>query len=196
MNETIQMEDEELARAAQRGDMAAFEALLSRHETRLFSFLRQMTGSSHDAEDIAQTVWVGVYRQLHRFDPARSFSTWLFSIARNTAISSWRKKKNDALEVRDHDWVDRAHPGESGFQREEAENIWIWVSANLKGEQRDALWMMYRENMGVRDIARALNCSVVRLKVMLHRARKKLLRAHEAQPVPGFAAVVKCGGET
>ncbi len=167
--------------------MAVFEQLLSRYAARVFSFLRQMTRSSHDAEDISQMVWVTVHRQLGRYDPSRSFSTWLFTIARNTAISAWRKRRDDTAQLQDHDWVDRTHPAESGFRREESENIWAWVGANLKPEQRDALWLMYREDMSVREIASALGCSVVRVKVMLHRARKKLLAAAGGQEVPGIA---------
>lgn len=191
MNETVQMDDAALARAAQAGDLAAFEHLVSRYERRLFSFLRQITGNTGDAEDLSQTVWVSVHRHLDRFDPSRSFSTWLFAIARNSAISAWRKQKADALELQEHDWVDRAHPGERVFAREDAENIWTFVAENLGAEQRDALWLMYREDMSVRDIARALDCSVVRVKVMLHRARKKLLKAFAEQPVPGVAGIAE-----
>jgi RNA polymerase sigma-70 factor (ECF subfamily) len=189
MNEQPQMDDAALARAAQGGDMAAFETLLTRHESRLYSFLRQMSGRNSEAEDIAQTVWVTVHRNLHRYDPTRAFTTWLFTIARNTAISAWRKQKQDALELQEHDWVDREHPAEKSFARDEAASIWSWIGDNLSTEQRDALWLMYREDMSARDIARTLGCSTVRVKVMMHRARKKLLKAHAEQPAAGIAEI-------
>jgi len=191
MNREVQRDDGALVLMAQTGDMAAFEELLSRHERRLFSFLRQMSGSASDAEDLSQAVWIAVHRNLGRMDPSRSFSTWLFTIARNTAISAWRKKKEDVLELREQDWVDRSHPGAAAQAREDAGSIWAFVGDNLSPGQRDALWLMYREEMSVREIARTLNCSVVRVKVMLHRARKKLLKAFAERPVP---AVVEIAG--
>lgn len=190
MNGQEQRDDAALVAAARAGDMAAFEALLARYERRLFAFLRQMTGHTAGAEDLAQTVWIAVHRNLHRFDTARSFPTWLFTIARNAAISAWRSRKDEALELREHDWVDHAHPGASTFAREDAESIWAFVADHLGAEQRDALWLMYREEMSVRDIARTLNCSTVRVKVMLHRARKKLLKAFSGQPAAGVAGMV------
>ncbi len=186
MNETTQPDDAKLAAAAQQGDMAAFEQLLSHYERRLFSFLREISGNSTNAEDLSQTVWIAVHRNLHRYDVSRSFSTWLFAIARNTAISAWRKKKDATLELQDHDWVDRAHPAEASFAREDADTIWAFVADNLGTEQRDALWLMYKEELSVRDIARVMNCSSVRVKVMIHRARKKLLKAFAGQPAPGI----------
>lgn len=188
-------DDANLARRAQAGDLSAFEALLTRYEMRLFAFLRQMTRNGSDAEDIAQTVWVSVHRQLHRYDTTRPFSTWLFTIARNTAISAWRRMKDATQELQEHDWVDRSHPGTPSFEREEADNLWLWITAHLSAEQRDALWLMYREDMSMRDIARTLGCTVIRTKVMLHRARKKLLKAHETAPAPSLAAV-NIGGST
>lgn len=191
MNEPLQMDDSALARAAQRGDMGAFESLVSRHEARLYSFLRQITWRGSDAEDLSQIVWIAVHRNLHRYDAGRPFTTWLFTIARNTAISAWRKQKTDALEIQEHDWVDRAHPAEKSFVREESDGIWAWIAANLNAEQRDALWLMYREDMSARDIARTFGCSTVRVKVMMHRARKKLLKAFAEQPAPGIAEIAR-----
>lgn len=191
MNEPLQLDDAALAVAARDGDFSAFESLLARHEARLHSFIRQITGRSSDAEDLSQTVWIAVHRNLHRYDPARPFTTWLFTIARNTAISAWRRRKDDTLELQEHDWVDRAHPGEANFARDDAEKIWSWVGANLSAEQRDALWLMYREEMSAREIARTLGCSTVRVKVMLHRSRKKLLKAFSEQPAPAIAAIAQ-----
>lgn len=191
MNEPHQMDDAALAVAARSGDFAAFEKLLTRHEARLHSFLRQIAGRGGDAEDLSQTVWIAVHRNLHRYDTARPFTTWLFTIARNTAISAWRRRKDDALELQEHDWVDRTHPGETNFANDDAEKIWSWVAANLSAEQRDALWLMYREDMSARDIARTLGCSTVRVKVMMHRARKKLLKAFSEQPAPAIAGIAQ-----
>lgn len=194
MNAAHEQDDATLAQAAQAGDHAAFEALLTRYEIRLYGFLRQMTRNTADAEDLAQAVWVNVHRQLHRFDPRRPFPAWLFTLARNTAISAWRRRRDDALELQEHDWVDRAHPAAAGSDREEADSLWAWIAEHLSAEQRDALWLMYREEMSMRDIARTLGCTTIRVKVMIHRARKKLLKAHATAPAPTVAVTVKCGG--
>ena len=193
MNPDLERDDATLARAAQAGDHAAFEALLTRYETRLFGFLRQLARNAGDAEDLAQTVWVSVHRQLHRYDPGRPFPAWLFTIARNAAISAWRRQRTDTLELQEHDWVDHAHPAGASCDREEAEGLWAWIAQHLGQEQREALWLMYREDMGMRDIARVLGCSTIRAKVMIHRARKKLLQAHATNPSPVVVPAMKCG---
>ena len=194
MNTPSELDDAALAQLAQADDHAAFEALLSRYEARLYGFLRQMTRNTDDAEDLAQAVWVNVHRQLHRFDPRRPFPAWLFAIARNTAISAWRRRREDAFELQEHDWVDHAHPATAGCDREEADSLWAWIATHLAAEQRDALWLMYREDMSMRDIARTLGCTTIRVKVMIHRARKKLLKAHASAPAPAVAVTMKCGG--
>ena len=182
--------DEALAMAAQRGDLEAFEALVTRHARRLIGFIQRRGAGAHEAEDVAQQVWVAVYRQLDRFDPARPFAPWLYTIARRATISAWRKQRADSAELEEHHLVDHRHPGAASAQRETDDGIWAWVRRELPGEPGDALWLMYKEDMSVADIAQALECSVVRVKVMMHRARRRLAAAFAERPVEAVAGTV------
>ena len=176
MTETA-TDDRELALAARDGDESAFAALLARHADRLHEFLRPFERGSVGAEDLAQTAWLAVHRNLGRFDVDRPFRPWLFAIARRAAIDAWRRRDPDAGELRDADWIDRRHPGADLEAAGAAESVWDWVARTVSAEARDALWLMYREELAVREIAGILRCTVVRTKVLLFRARRKLAQA-------------------
>ncbi len=75
--------DGSLVAAAAAGDIAAFEALVQRHQTRLVWYLRGLTNSDTDAEDLAQDAFIRAYRSLKGFRGTSSFKTWLYQIATN-----------------------------------------------------------------------------------------------------------------
>lgn len=194
--ETILPSDESLAAAAQKGDLESFEALVARHAPRVLGLLQRKVQGRHEAEDISQQVWIAVYRQLARYDSARPFLPWMFTIARRAAITAWRRRKAEASELEDHHLVDRRHPGAGVALHEENEGIWAWVRTELSSEQSDALWLMYKQEMSVAEIAQSLECSVVRVKVMMHRARKKLAAAFAERPSTAVADAVRAWGSS
>ncbi|MCL2001162.1 MAG: sigma-70 family RNA polymerase sigma factor [Planctomycetes bacterium] len=79
------------------GDREAFEELVGRYEERLFAFIARMLGDPHLAEDIFQTVWLKVAMRAASFNARVSFSTWLFRIARNTALDELRRRRPPLL---------------------------------------------------------------------------------------------------
>ena len=170
-------DDGALIRAAQAGEEQGFARLLERHAARLHEFLRPFGRTAVGAEDLAQVAWIAVHRNLQRCDPARPFRPWLFAIARRAAIDAWRRRDPAAGELQDGDWVDRQHPGAALQAAGEAASIWDWVGRHVSREARDALWLMYREELPVQEIAEVLRCSTVRVKVMLFRARRRLATA-------------------
>ncbi|MEY4744173.1 MAG: hypothetical protein RL272_118, partial [Candidatus Parcubacteria bacterium] len=80
-----------IARYLDEGDDAALRTLFERHMRQIHGFLARFTGSAHDADDLVQETLVKAWRHLKSVDPKRSFRTWLFSIARRTAIDHLRK---------------------------------------------------------------------------------------------------------
>ena len=177
-------DDEVLIRAAQTGGEQDFARLVERHAGRLHEFLRPFGRSVVGAEDLAQAAWIAVHRNLDRCDPARPFRPWLFAIARRAAIDAWRRRDPEAGELQEVDWVDRRHPGEALQAAGEARSVWDWVARHVSREARDALWLMYREELAVQDIAQVLRCSSVRVKVMLFRARRRLATAWRTEQGP------------
>jgi RNA polymerase sigma-70 factor (ECF subfamily) len=84
--------DRALASAAQDGDRAAFEALVRRYKTALYRFVRRYVGDADDAYDIVQEAFVSAWLAFKRFDPAQSFSTWLWAIALNKCRDYGRRR--------------------------------------------------------------------------------------------------------
>lgn len=87
------MSDNELISKYLGGDESALETLIARYLKAIYSFAYRLTGNTQDAEDISQEVFVKVWKNLKKYDDTRSFKTWLFTIAKNTAYDSLRKKK-------------------------------------------------------------------------------------------------------
>ncbi len=87
------LSDLELIQAYRQGDEAALSFLVERYLAIIYRFLFRMVGDAHTAEDLTQETFVKVWKHLHSFDTKKSFKTWLFSIARNTAIDFLRKKQ-------------------------------------------------------------------------------------------------------
>lgn len=85
--------DEELVRSIQQGDVLAFEILVKRYQRRLFSFVFHIIYDVHAAEEVVQDALFSVYQSIDRVDVAKKFSSYLFTIAKNTAISYLRRQK-------------------------------------------------------------------------------------------------------
>jgi RNA polymerase sigma-70 factor, ECF subfamily len=100
--------DEALVLRYQRGDVAAFEALLDRHRPGVYRFLARFVGDRAHAEDLAQECWLRVVGALARWDPRARFRTWLYGVARNLATDEARRAAH-----RRHDSLDAAGPWES-----------------------------------------------------------------------------------
>jgi RNA polymerase sigma-70 factor, ECF subfamily len=86
-------EEREFVRAAQRGDSAAFEALVRRHQRRAYAVARAILFSHEDAEDAVQDAFLHAYRALDRFRPEQPFGAWLHRIVANAALDIGRRRK-------------------------------------------------------------------------------------------------------
>lgn len=85
-------QDEALIRAALEGSARAWDSLVRRYETQVYNFSLRLTGNPTDALDLMQDVFLGVYRNLHRFRGESLFTTWLFRIAHNKAVDMNRRR--------------------------------------------------------------------------------------------------------
>src|SRR5215467_3024278 len=85
-------EVEQLARAARGGDLDAFEALVRRYQRRVYGLAYQHLRDPDEAQDLAQEVFVRLFRNLHRYDPVRPFEPWFWRLAVNVAVSYRRRR--------------------------------------------------------------------------------------------------------
>jgi RNA polymerase sigma-70 factor (ECF subfamily) len=168
--------DEQLAFKAQRGCASSFEELVRRYQTRLINFLRRRTANAADAEDLTQDTFVRAYENLHRFNDSGRFSTWLFTIARRLCINHGQKKRPIANSEALHSLESlTSSPEQTVSDRENRRQLWDLVAEILNERQMTAIWLYYVEGMPVAQIAPVVERSRVAVKMMLFRARKKLL---------------------
>jgi len=170
-------EAERLAAACQAGSIDAFESLVELLQDRVTNFLWQITGNRQDAEDLTQETFVKAYRGIQRYQPAWSFATWLFTIAKRTAYSHLRvRRRFEPLPANLESFPAAAgSPAGELAQRDEGAALWR-AARRLKPRQFEALWLRYGEGFTVAEAARVMGTNQVCLKVLLHRARKALAK--------------------
>jgi RNA polymerase sigma-70 factor (ECF subfamily) len=163
---------EELAALARSGDRASFEALVVRYRPRLVAFLARRVASTADAEDVAQETFVRAHDHLDRYDPSRPFGTWLFTIGKNVAANHATAGARRAARER----ASGAEPAPSqASDASEAADLWQRAARILPPDTYRMLWLRYARSYSVGEIAAEMNRSSVAIKVMLFRARRRLL---------------------
>ncbi len=167
--------NEDLACRAQHGCAVSFEQLLRRFQTPVLHFLRHR-GLAADAEDVAQETFLRAYKNLHRYDRRWAFSAWLFTIARRLSINHCRRERPNAdiRTVRTAAASD-PEPLERLVATERRQRLWDLAANVLSEEQTTALWLHYAEEMPLKGIGLVLDRSPAAVKVLLFRARRKLL---------------------
>jgi RNA polymerase sigma-70 factor (ECF subfamily) len=178
------------------GDDASFNLLLQKYRTPLINFLFRMVRDSATAEDLAQEVFLRVYRARKQYSPSAKFTTWLFRIATNLALNSVRDNRHRQMDVSidapvEEDETPLQLPAremridEHMIERDRAEFIRQAISS-LPEKQRVAVLLHKYEEMDYAEIAKILECSESALKSLLFRAYETLrvqLAPLVAQPV-------------
>ncbi len=167
--------NEELAIRAQAGCRESFAELVARFQVPLLHFLRQRTGGVHDAEDLAQDVFVRAYRSLKRYEPKWRFSTWLYTIAHRLSLNA-RRRWRPPIDRRGLELAAAAGsaPDNALATVEESSRLWRIAAAVLTAEQLTSLWLFYVEELPLEEIARVLGRSPGAAKGLLFRGRRKL----------------------
>lgn len=165
--------DCELAAAARRGGREAFDALVDRYADRLFRFLRMRAPSAGVAEELVQDTFVQCWRTLLRFDPTRSFSTWIFKLGSNLAATRVRRERTRTATVLGEQAAG-PDPAQVVCARDARDNIWDVVHAALAPEARTSLWLFYGEDKSAAEIAEILGKSEGAVRVLLLRSRTRL----------------------
>ena len=172
-----QSDDAALILSARNGSVSAFERLVRKYQHRVVCYVQRRTGGAVDAEDVAQETFLKVWSALDRFDTTRAFKPWLFTIATREAISHARKAQ------RRSSLLDRFREKVAGTESDRApiddvlENagaVWRIAEACLNEADLSAMWLRYAEDMSHADIAAVQECSTVRVRVALSRARQKV----------------------
>ena len=165
------------------GDSACFSALLDRHRNSVVHFLYRMVLNQAIAEELAQEVFLRVYRSRAKYEPSAKFTTWLFRISTNLAFNWLRDEKNERLQesLQDQDapsatrrLFDHQPSVESVLVHRVKLNEVRDAIAKLPAQQRAAVLMHKYEEMEYSQIARVLGCSESAVKSLLFRAYESL----------------------
>lgn len=175
--------DPELVRRCLAGAEGAYAALLERHQGRVYSFLVRLVGNAHDAEDLAQIVFLKAFRSLESYDRSRPFHSWLFAIAHHAALDFLRARKANLSLDHDEDPIDPADAADGTERLTELALDGALIErliAALPPLYREVLLLRHIEDLSVEDVAATLGLPEGTVKVRLFRARELMRRKWEA----------------
>lgn len=177
------MEEKRLIQQAAAGDAAAFEALVLRYQTQVYSLAYRMVGNEADAQDLAQEAFVRAWRALDSFQFSSQFSTWLYRLTSNICIDflrSQKKRKHISLTVLQDDeqqqWDmpdNRPLPEEQMMASEEKEALSKAIAA-LDPEYRQVLTLRIVNDCSYQQISEIMGIREGTVKSRLSRAREQL----------------------
>jgi RNA polymerase sigma-70 factor (ECF subfamily) len=177
--------DAELIQEARDGSDDALRQLVNRYLPSVYTFCMRYMGNSDDAQDAAQETFLKAWRNLGRFDTKKSFKTWLFAIAKNTATDIMRKRKSVVFSKFDNDddsnvltdtLTDTEPLPEELFDRALAAGEVQTALQTLKPRDRMLLSLRYDEELSFEDIAKIMKISANTIR-SLHRRALMSLRA-------------------
>ena len=171
-------------RAAQQGDMAAFEELVARHRDKVYARAYSMMRNEDEALDLSQEAWVKGWQRLKQFQGESSFGTWMTRIVINLCLDELRRQKRhrtDSIEAMDEDsgGVERQMPvvtvnPTKGLERAELRKRIDEALGKLSNEHRTVLVLHEFEEMEYKQIAKTVGCSIGTVMSRLFYARRKL----------------------
>jgi RNA polymerase sigma-70 factor (ECF subfamily) len=178
--------DTALMLRAKQGDGGAFTALVEKYKQPVMNLALRTLRDLTEAEDLAQNVFVQVWKAAPRYEPTAKFSTWLFTIARNLCLNEIRRRTRHPAESLDQTRDDaddqplyqvedkRVAPATEELLRGELVEKVDAALAALPENQRTALLLCRQEELSYEEIAAVLDCSLSATKSLIHRARETL----------------------
>lgn len=169
-----QPEDSILLRAAQAGDVDAFEQLVRRYQTSIYKVALRMLGSQADAQDVVQETFVRAWRALPRFRHDSAVRTWLYRIVTRQALDKIASRRTTGT-------LDRLEtdagpdPAQTAEHQEQLRAVRQAI-ADLPPEQRAALVLREFAGLSYREVAQVLGASVPAIKTRIHRARLTVIQ--------------------
>jgi RNA polymerase sigma factor (sigma-70 family) len=177
--------DEQLARAAGRGDVAAFEALYERYHVQLLSFSRHMLGRVHDAEDVVQHTFIAADRVFRSGKVPKAVRGWLYTVARNRCVSLLRARREE------HELPDAGLPSTENLaadveQRADLREL-LADLRTLPDDQRAALLLSELGDLTHAEVAKVIGVRSGKVKALVFQARQNLMAAADARSIPCHA---------
>ena len=178
--------DAALMLRVKRGDRAAFVALVEKYKQPLHNFIHRTLRDEAEAEDLAQNVFLQVYKSRDRYERTAKFSTWLFTIARNLCLNEIRRRSRHPAEA-----LEETHSENEDQPQRQYEDRKVLLAtdnvlhselagkieealAELPENQRTAILLCRQDELSYEEIAEVLDCSLSATKSLIHRGREFL----------------------
>ncbi|HEX4877630.1 MAG TPA: RNA polymerase sigma factor [Chitinophagaceae bacterium] len=186
------MTEQDLIERLKKGEEAAFKELVETHKDRVYNTALGIVQNAQDAEDVAQEVFIQVFRSIHSFKGDAKLSTWLYRIATTRSLDLLRSKKSkkrfgliqrlfgDENEPV-FDIPDFNHPGVALEQKENAAKLFKAV-AQLPDNQKIAFTLHKLEDLSYQEVSEVMKTTIPAVESLLHRAKLNLRKILEKQP--------------
>lgn len=171
--------DTEVIAKVLAGDQQAYAELVGRYQHYVFTLALKYCQSREDAEEVAQDIFVKVYRSLADFKGTSKFSTWLYTITYNTSVTFLRKKRMATSSIDDEKTFMQLENQESSFSANQVEqktrvNRVNEAIGQLSAEDSQIITLFYKAEQSLEEIGKIMGMEPNTVKVRLHRARHKL----------------------
>ncbi len=169
--------DGELVERVRRGEPAAFDALVRRHDQRAFALAYRLLGHREDAEDVVQESFIAALDALDRFDATRPFGPWLYRIVVNRSLNARKARSRRVMEVIPEDAASPVAAPDRAVETAEARARLRGALASLSQRQRSVIEMIELEGFSGPEVAEILGIPEGTIRWHLHGARKALRAA-------------------
>lgn len=167
-------EDAALLLRVAAGDDSAMRPIVERWQGPLINFFYRSLHSVEASEDLAQVVFVRIYKAAPKYEPRAKFSTFLFHIARRLLINEYRRQSRKPLDAVDPADLQVAVEGREKLALMEFEEAFSLALEKLSENHRTAILLYKQQEMSYEEIAESMEASVTAVKSWIHRARQKL----------------------
>lgn len=185
------MNEQELILGLRKGDERAFKYLVDTYQDRVYNTAISIVQNAEDAEDVAQEVFIKVYKSIHNFKGESKLSTWLYRIATTGALDllrSRKSKKRAGLIQRlfgdnnepEFEIPDFEHPGVALDRKENAAKLFKAIG-QLPENQKSAFVLHKMEDLSYQEVSEVMQTSVAAVESLMHRARQNLKKILEKQ---------------
>jgi RNA polymerase sigma factor (sigma-70 family) len=186
-----QLNEIELIQGLRGGDESAFKYLVDNYKDRVFNTAIGIVQNAEDAEDVAQEVFIQVYRSIHNFKGESKLSTWLYRIATTRALDLLRSRKskkrfgfiqrlfgdgNEPL----YELPDFNHPGVALDKKENAAKLFKAI-AQLPENQKTAFTLHKLEDLSYQEVSEVMQTSIAAVESLMHRAKQNLRKMLEKE---------------
>ncbi|TAJ14367.1 sigma-70 family RNA polymerase sigma factor [Marinilabiliaceae bacterium JC017] len=174
----VRINDNHIIKKVRQGEVTAYAQLIDKYQNMVYSLAYNIVKHKEDAEEIAQDAFFKAYRSLDKFKGDSEFSTWLYRIVHNTAISKLRVRKPAASDLDSKDVLQyEMHNTEANLNRLEVKERKLILKKALNRLKEDVSFLMimyYYKELSIEEIATQTGLSASNVKVKIHRGRKHL----------------------